>query len=73
MTNIKPYQEQDYNLLQEKHSSTRLFVDRKFPACLKSISHTGTLKVDFGNDKDILNEIEWLRPHVRRFRFLRNN
>ena len=70
MTSIKPFKNQNYNLIDEEHSSTRLFVDPEFPACLKSISHSGKLDLITDDGGDTLQHIEWRRPHVRKLLFL---
>ena len=64
MVKIKPYKNQDYQLLQEQHSSTRLFTDPEFLACIKSISHSGKLVVGEDAENSILNLLEWRRPYV---------
>jgi hypothetical protein len=65
---IKSYQNQNYTLLKEKYSSTRLFIDPEFPANLHSISHTGNLLKNKAGES-ILKYIEWRRPHVRKCLF----
>ncbi|CAF4075957.1 unnamed protein product [Rotaria sordida] len=62
MTNIKPFKNQNFKLLEEQHSSVRLFVDPEFPASLHSINHTGKFEVKNAG-VNILNHIEWRRPY----------
>ncbi len=66
MTDIKAYKDQVYQSLDEEHSSNWLFIDPAFPAIIQSISHTG--KLDLGDEygENILQHIEWRRPHVRK-------
>lgn len=64
MSKIKLFEEQDFNKLNEQHDSRRLFIDPRFPATLHSISHTGKLEIKNVDDENILNDIEWRRPHV---------
>lgn len=67
MVKIKPYKNQDYQLLHEQHNSTRLFTDPEFLACIKSISHSGKLVVRGDAENSILNLLEWRRPYVNVF------
>ncbi|CAF1216362.1 unnamed protein product [Adineta steineri] len=52
MCDIKPYKNQVYETLKDKHDSTNLFVDPEFPANSKSIYHSGKR----------LNDVKWFRP-----------
>lgn len=66
MGDIKAYRNQAYQLLDEEHSLTQLFLDTEFPATIQSISHTGKLDLGDVDDENILQQIEWRRPHVRK-------
>ncbi|CAF4356246.1 unnamed protein product, partial [Rotaria sordida] len=63
MINIKAYKDQHFELLEEKYSSTRLFIDPEFPACLHSITDTGEINLANDDGDNILKYIEWRRPH----------
>ena len=67
MATVRPYKDQDYESLVDQHSSTRLFSDPEFPACIHSISMTGKLELAYADGEQLLNLLEWRRPHVTSF------
>lgn len=62
MGDIRPYKDQVYETLKYQHNSSKLFVDRIFPATLQSLFPSGDSILRSGR---YVNDIVWRRPIVK--------
>ena len=61
MADIRPYKDQVYEALKSQHNSSKLFVDRQFPAAPQSLFPSGNSILRSGR---YVTDIIWRRPSV---------